>query len=148
MNQENYEKKKFLQKAYRLAEEIEINQEELNRLTELSTMLKGLDYSQTKIQTSGSGDAAFVNKVADLADIKEKINAKLMELKELRNSIWKAIYTLDNTEERLVCLYRYLKFYDWETVADKMHLSLRQVYRVHGFALKNIKILKLGTKWH
>lgn len=140
MNQENYEKKKFLQKAYRLAEEIEINQEELNRLTELSTMLKGLDYSQTKIQTSGSADAAFVNKVADLADIKEKINAKLMELKELRNSIWKAIYTLDNTEERLVCLYRYLKFYDWETVADKMHLSLRQVYRVHGFALKNIKI--------
>ena len=140
MNQENYEKKKFLQKAYRLAEEIEINQEELNRLTELSTMLKGLDYSQTKIQTSGSGDASFVNKVADLADIKEKINAKLMELKELRNSIWKAIYTLDNTEERLVCLYRYLKFYDWETVADKMHLSLRQVYRVHGFALKNIKI--------
>ena len=140
MNQENYEKKKFLQKAYRLAEEIEINQEELNRLTELSTMLKGLDYSHTKIQTSGSGDAAFVNKVADLADIKEKINAKLMELKELRNSIWKAIYTLDNTEERLVCLYRYLKFYDWETVADKMHLSLRQVYRVHGFALKNIKI--------
>ena len=140
MNQENYEKKKFLQKAYRLAEEIEINQEELNRLTELSTMLKGLDYSQTKIQTSGSGDAAFVNKVADLADIKEKINAKLMELKELRNSIWKAIYTLDNTEERVVCLYRYLKFYDWETVADKMHLSLRQVYRVHGFALKNIKI--------
>ncbi len=140
MNQENYEKKKFLQKAYRLAEEIEINQEELNRLTELSTMLKGLDYSQTKIQTSGSGDAAFVNKVNELADIKEKINAKLMELKELRNSIWKAIYTLDNTEERLVCLYRYLKFYDWETVADKMHLSLRQVYRVHGFALKNIKI--------
>ena len=140
MNQENYEKKKFLQKAYRLAEEIEINQEELNRLTELSTMLKGLDYSQTKIQTSGSGDAAFVNKVNELADIKEKINAKLMELKELRNSIWKAIYTLVNTEERLVCLYRYLKFYDWETVADKMHLSLRQVYRVHGFALKNIKI--------
>ena len=140
MNQENYEKKKFLQKAYRLAEEIEINQEELNRLTELSTMLKGLDYSQTKIQTSGSSDAAFVNKVNELADIKEKINAKLMELKELRNSIWKAIYTLVNTEERLVCLYRYLKFYDWETVADKMHLSLRQVYRVHGFALKNIKI--------
>ena len=140
MNQENYEKKKFLQKAYRLAEEIEINQEELNRLTELSTMLKGLDYSQTKIQTSGSSDAAFVNKVNELADIKEKINAKLMELKELRNSIWKAIHTLDNTEERLVCLYRYLKFYDWETVADKMHLSLRQVYRVHGFALKNIKI--------
>ena len=140
MNQENYEKKKFLQKAYRLAEEIEINQEELNRLTELSTMLKGLDYSQTKIQTSGSADAAFVNKVADLADIKEKINAKLMELKELRNNIWKAIYTLDNTEERLVCLYRYLKFYDWETVADKMHLSLRQVHRVHGFALNNIKI--------
>ena len=140
MNQENYEKKKFLQKAYRLAEEIEINQEELNRLTELSTMLKGLDYSQTKIQTSGSGDAAFVNKVADLADIKEKINAKLMELKELRNSIWKAIYTLDNTEERLVCLYRYLKFYDWKTVADKMHLSPRQVQRIHGFALNNIKI--------
>ena len=140
MNQENYEKKKFLQKAYRLAEEIEINQEELNRLTELSTMLKGLDYSQTKIQTSGSSDAAFVNKVNELADIKEKINAKLRELKELRNSIWKAMYTLDNTEERLVCLYRYLKFYDWETVADKMHLSLRQVYRVHGFALKNIKI--------
>ena len=81
MNQENYEKKKFLQKAYRLAEEIEINQEELNRLTELSTMLKGLDYSQTKIQTSGSGDAAFVNKVNELADIKEKINAKLMDLK-------------------------------------------------------------------
>ena len=79
MNQENYEKKKFLQKAYRLAEEIEINQEELNRLTELSTMLKGLDYSQTKIQTSGSSDAAFVNKVNELADIKEKINAKLME---------------------------------------------------------------------
>ena len=140
MNQENYEKKKFLQKAYRLAEEIEINQEELNRLTELSTMLKGLDYSQTKIQTSGSGDAAFVNKVNELADIKEKINAKLMELKELRNSIWKAIYTLDNTEERLVCLYRYLKFYDWKTVADKMHLSTRQVQRKHGCALNNIKI--------
>lgn len=140
MIQDNQEKKRFLQKAYRLAEEIEINQEELNQLTELSTMLKGLDYSQTKVQTSGSSDAAFVDKVNEIADIKDKINAKLKELKELRKNIWKAIYTLENTEERLVLLYRYLKFYDWQTVADKMHLSLRQVYRVHGFALKNIKI--------
>lgn len=140
MNLDNQEKKKFLQKAYRLAEEIEINQEELDKLKELSTMLKGVDYSQTKIQTSGSGNAAFVDKVNEIADIKDKINAKLKELKELRKNIWKAIYTLENTEERLVLLYRYLKFYDWQTVADKMHLSLRQVYRVHGFALKNIKI--------
>ena len=140
MNLDNQEKKKFLQKAYRLAEEIEINQEELDKLKELSTMLKGVDYSQTKIQTSGSGNAAFVNQVNELVELENKINAKLSELKELRSNIWKAIYTLENTEERLVCLYRYLKFYDWDTVSSKMHLSPRQVHRVHGLALNHIKI--------
>lgn len=140
MNLDNQEKKKFLKKAYMLAEEIDFNQEELDKLRELSTMLKGVDYSQTKIQTSGSGNAAFVNQVNEIAELENKINAKLSELKELRNNIWKAIYTLDNTEERLVCLYRYLKFYDWKTVADKMHLSRRQAQRIHGFALNNIKI--------
>ena len=83
MNLDNQEKKKFLQKAYRLAEEIEINQEELDKLKELSTMLKGVDYSQTKIQTSGSGNAAFVNQVNELVELENKINAKLSELKEL-----------------------------------------------------------------
>ena len=113
---------------------------ELDKLKELSTMLKGVDYSQTKIQTSGSGNAAFVNQVNELVELENKINAKLSELKELRSNIWKAIYTLENTEERLVCLYRYLKFYDWDTVSSKMHLSPRQVHRVHGLALNHIKI--------
>ena len=140
MTQENQVKKNFLLKAFRLDEEIRLNQEELDNLRELSTTLKGLDYSQTKVQISGSGDASFVHNLNKLSDIELKICTKINELKEVRAHIWEAIYTLENANERLVCLYKYLKFYSWEQVAYKMHLSDRQVKRIHGFALNHIKI--------
>lgn len=50
------------------------------------------------------------------------------------------IDALENSRESDVLFYRYIKGLDWWKVAEKMELTERQIYRIHGKALKKIKI--------
>ena len=43
-------------------------------------------------------------------------------------------------EYRILLEKRYLSFMKWEDIAFDMHCSLRTIYRMHGEALKKVRV--------
>ena len=133
--------KQYLKQAYRLNELIESNQEELSALRESASSSPGIDYSKDKIQSSkSSGDAGFVNIVAKIIEIEDSINADISKLFALKLQIRTVINAVENPDERLLLHDRYINFYTWEQVCEKMNVSLRTAHRIHSTALSNVKI--------
>lgn len=133
--------KQYLKQAYRLNELIESNQEELSALRESASSIPGIDYSKDKIQSSkSSGDAGFVNIVAKIIEIEDSINADISKLFALKLQIRTVINAVENPDERLLLHDRYINFYTWEQVCEKMNVSLRTAHRIHSTALSNVKI--------
>ena len=137
----NQDKKAYLQKAYNLNKEIKSNREEIERLEEVKVALKGIDYSKERVQTSRSSyDPQYTRIVEKIHELEEDIKNEIESMLEVGKSARKNILALKNKEERLVCKYRYIMFLTWEQIAEKMHMSVRNVHRIHGRALQNIKV--------
>lgn len=132
--------KQYLKQAYRLNELIESNQEELTALRESASSIPGIDYSKDKIQSGSVGDAGFTNIVAKIIEIENSINADINKLFDLKLQIRTVINSVENNEERLLLHDRYINFYTWEQVCEKMNISLRTAHRIHSIALSNVKV--------
>lgn len=126
--------KQWLNRGYRINEEINelIKEQKQALLQATSTALCGGE----KVQSSNGNTAErrFVNYAA----YSETIDKRIDELYSIKNEILAAINEVeDNTLRRLLIL-RYIKFYTWEEIAEKMNYSMRRVYDFHGRALKHI----------
>lgn len=130
--------KQFLRQAYKLNELIESDKDELENLRSLSTSIAG-DMTQERVQTSASSDK-IVNIVARIVDLENEIHDEIEKLITLKKQIRDVINKLENVNEKLVLKYRYLMFFQWEEICDKMHYSPRQIHRFHDSALENIEV--------
>lgn len=130
--------KQFLRQAYKLNELIESDKEELENLRSLSESISG-DMTQERVQTSASSDK-IVNIIAKIIDLENEIHDEIEQLIALKKQIRDVINKLENINEKLVLKYRYLMFFQWEEICDKMHYSPRQIHRFHDSALENIEV--------
>lgn len=126
--------KQWLNRGYRINEEINelIKEQKQALLQATSTALCGGE----KVQSSNENtvERRFVNYAA----YSETIDKRIDELYSIKNEILAAINEVeDNTLRRLLIL-RYIKFYTWEEIAEKMNYSMRRVYDFNGRALKHI----------
>lgn len=130
--------KQFLRQAYKLNELIESDKEELENLRSLSESISG-DMTQERVQTSASSDK-IVNIIAKIVDLENEIHDEIEQLIALKKQIRDVINKLENINEKLVLKYRYLMFFQWEEICDKMHYSPRQIHRFYDSALENIEV--------
>lgn len=130
--------KQFLRQAYKLNELIESDKEELENLRSLSESISG-DMTQERVQTSASSDK-IVNIIAKIVDLENEIHDEIEQLIALKKQIRDVINKLENINEKLVLKYRYLMFFQWKEICDKMHYSPRQIHRFHDSALENIEV--------
>lgn len=130
--------KQFLRQAYKLNELIESDKEELENLRSLSESISG-DMTQERVQTSTTSDK-IVNIITRIVDLENEIHDEIEKLIALKKQIHDVINKLENVNEKLVLKYRYLMFFQWEEICDKMHYSPRQIHRFHDSALENIEV--------
>lgn len=132
--------KQYLKQAYRLNELIQCNKQELDDLRFLSSSLPGIDYSKDRVQTSSSGDAGYTKIVAKIIDLEKAINADIEKMLSLKLEIRTVINAVQDNEEKLLLMCRYLNFMSWENICDELNVSLRTAHRIHAAALANIKV--------
>lgn len=111
-------------------------EEELQELIELQKSCCAIQYSD---MPKGSGSQRDLSDyIVKQEQIWKKIQKaryrRIMVFGEIRN----VINRLPNVDEREVMTYRYLRQHDWNTVAAKCNVELRQVHRLHGRALIHI----------
>lgn len=77
--------------------------------------------------------------VLGVMELEERLNAEIDELAEKRREIECAVNAVPDEVQREVLTRRYLLYQKWEVIAEEMCYSERQVFRIHGAALKALK---------
>ena len=89
-----------------------------------------------------SGGSALENRVIRYLDVQALYHEKLAEKFAQLVTVEEAIDSLEDPAERLVMRLRYLEGRSWASVCARLQaegFSDRQVYRLHGYALKKLK---------
>ena len=132
--------KEYLRKAYNLDKFIDASLLELSKLREHGNIIKSVDYSKDKVQSSGGN--TMEDTIVKIVDMENAINEKIDQLTDLKAEIRNNINKLPDDTERLLLTYRYLCFLSWEEIAVKMGYSYRNIHRVHSRALRDFE------RWH
>ena len=130
--------KEYLQQAYRIDRKIKLDTE---KLAAARSALYGktvrYDSDGSKPVPCGNGTESAVLRVMDL---EERLTKEIDELTEKRREIECAVGAVPDEVQREVLTRRYLLYQKWEDIAEEMNYSVQHIFRLHGAALKNMRV--------
>ena len=83
--------------------------------------------------------------IARLDELERRIDAYVDELVARKAEAFARICLLSELAEQDVLIARYIQLKPWPIIAREMHYEERQVYRIHGNALKNFESVLAQT---
>lgn len=127
--------KAFFRQCRREIAEYQYMKERLDWLRS-SLLPEAIRYKQVDVQTSGAGDR-MAEVVPEIVGLERTIAEYVELLASHQREAEKIISQIEDPEYRLLLWLYYLHDpqLTWEQVADKMHVTERTVYRMHGKAL-------------
>ncbi|MGF7185291.1 DNA-directed RNA polymerase specialized sigma subunit [Desulfitispora alkaliphila] len=130
--------KEYLSQAIWLDQRINSKLEQLKSLRSLS-MKVTTSYEHEQVSRTKEKNP-MENTVVKLMELEHEIDKDIVRLVDLKRKIMKVINRIESDEYRLVLEMRYLNFKTWEDISEKLNYSYRQVHRIHGEALKMVKV--------
>jgi len=134
--------KQYLMQARYLNELINSHIKELEQLRLILTSVPSIDFSKEKVQGGKLPGDKISNIIAKIVDLEKQIKDEINSFIDLKKEIHDVIEAVKNPNERLILRCRYIEFLTWEQVAERTNYSIRQVYRIHARALKNVIVPK------
>lgn len=127
------EAKQYLSQIDRLNK---IIQNKLVEIYQLKTMAQSITISNEseRVQTSGCSDIVG-NTVAKIVDKEREIEELTNYLINKKSLIISQIEGMEDTNMYHVLFNRYVKGSTFESIAEEMHYSTKQINRIHGEAL-------------
>ena len=133
------EVKEWLNRAYRIDEEIEREKKEYIRLDDVKNSVGGSNLDKPNVQTSAPKSANFENRVIRLDEIQQSIKERIIRKEEVKEEITKTINMLDDYYQRKVIILRHFNYLDWYKIELEMSYSRKQCFRIYNQAIRNIK---------
>ena len=141
MNVQNLSAKDYLSQAYRIDHRINSKIEQIQSLRALST--KATATLSDAPQGKGTRNVQSMEDIiVKMLDLESDINADINRLIDLKHEIITVIECVDNPEHQILLELRYLCFKTWEEIAVEINWSIRQVYNIHGEALKKVEEIR------
>ena len=134
--------KEYLKQTDRLVKQIELMNQELVQLKLMSESIQAVQYGERVVSGTKSQDAPFVRCLIKISDLEEKIKKKNEELIQVKLEISDVINELEDIDERILLLARYVNRSSWEDIYETLHRSKSAVHRLHSSALRNLKVPK------
>lgn len=129
--------KEYLSKAFGLDQRINSKLEQVAVLREIATKVTASLHDE---RVSGTKQRSpMENAAAKLIDLEHEIDIDVDKLVDLKREIIGVINSVQQPEYLLLLELRYLSYKKWEEIAETMNYSYRQVHRMHGQALNNIR---------
>ncbi len=132
--------KDYLCKAYRLDQRINSKLEQVASLNELA--MRATSTLSDMPKSPSSTNSKMEDVICRIIDLQDEINKDIDKLVDLKINIVSIIKTVPNPEHQMLLELRYLCFKTWEQIAVEMGYSVRNIYHLHGAALKEIPPLK------
>ncbi len=147
IKKQNEQVKEWLWRYREAKKDVRRWEEELAELVGMQESAGAIRYSDMPKSSGGQAD------LSDEMVKREKLWKKIQKARYKRirvfSEIKNAIERLPTADEREVMSYRYLGLMDWGIISTKVELNIRQVYRIHGKALRGMgKILKNVIECH
>ena len=143
MNVQNLSAKDYLSQAYRIDHRINSKLEQIQSLRALST--KATATLSDTPQSKGTRNIhSMEDIIVKMIDLESEINTDLNRLIDLKHEIITVVKCVDNPEYQTLLELRYLCFKTWEEIAVEINWSIRQVYYMHGEALKQVDKIRSG----
>ena len=122
-------------------------------LTQVDHMMATLKEMSTKTTSIMQDDVvshtrnvhSMEDAIAKMVDMQTEINADIDQLIDKKQEIMHTIYAVENPEYQTLLELRYICFRSWEEIADKMHCTVSNVFKVHSKALRCVAVPKLGS---
>lgn len=131
--------KTYLNQAYRLEQRIRLDTEELENLRTLAATVSSPGFEE-HYNPNHPTDAPFVKTLNRIWEMEQKVKDELDLLLRLKKEIQSVIAKVDNTDERLILTYRYLKNYTWARIGDELYADERTIRRRHDRALSHVVV--------
>lgn len=132
----NSDKKAYLRRYGDNEREIKRLEEELVRW---ESRAEKITASYSLAPAHGCDGDKIQTAVDAIAEVKAMLYDRLTDATELRRSIQAAIDTVEDGRLRNLLAYRYIDGQRWEEVAVKLGVYWRQVLKLHGHALAQLK---------
>ena len=130
--------KEYLSQAFRLDQRINSKLEQVSRLRNMAVKATGSFQAE---RISGTRQhSPMESSLVKVIDLEYEINDDIDRLVDLKREIIEVVNSVQPAECQLVLEMRYLSFMTWEEIADRMNYSYRQIHRIHGQALSDIRI--------
>lgn len=130
--------KEYLKQVYLLDKRIDSDIEEVTELRALAEKVT-VPMENERVQTSLSGEAPFLRSLEQIWTLEQEINDEIDKLVDLKRQIRRTIDKLEDFNQKMLLRYRYIHCYSWENIAEKMGISLRWAYGLHGKALQALE---------
>jgi len=129
--------KEYLRQAYIIDRRLKLDTE---RLSAARSALYGkaarYDSDGSKPVPRGNVTESAVLRVMEL---EERLAKEIDDLTKKRREIECAVGSVPDEVQQEVLTRRYLLYQKWEVIAEEMCYSERQVFRIHGIALRALK---------
>lgn len=126
--------KEYLRQIGVLDAKINRRLKQVEELKELATATGSLAPGD-RVQSSPAGDR-MSSTVIKWIDMEHEVTRMIDELVDLKNQVIGEIHQLDDQRYIRILEMRYIDQEKWEQIALNMHLDVRWVYRLHGYALQ------------
>lgn len=125
--------KEFLNRARFIDQEINAK---IDHLEKLDSMVHRVTTSISEMPGKNQPDNAEREKlIVKMIDLKWEINEEIDKLVDSKREINRLIGKIEKEKHRLLLELRYINICTWEEVAEKMGVTERSIYRMHGAAL-------------
>lgn len=129
--------KEYLQQAYQIHRSMQSRKQQIARLRELAEQVTS---AATATRVSGTPARSKIESaVCRIADLQSLIQRDICRLAEKYEEIQRVIEKVEEGPHRDLLIHRYLNFYTWEEIAEKMNYSYKWVHVLHGKALEKVK---------
>ena len=138
--------KEYLEQVYRLDQQIQSKQEQINSLNDLATRctatMTGMPHSPNR------GASPMADAVCKIVDLQKAIAVDMEALVDLKAGIIATIKAVANTEYRLILEKRYICEKTWPEIAVEMGYNMRYLHKLHDAALEMVQIPEQKTAGH
>ena len=135
--EENEKKKEYLRSYRKHGSRIKRIEAELEEIR--SMKMNPSVQNNDGMPRGSSSQSDLSDYAAELDTLEDKLYKEGVEQVRKYKEIEYAIKQISDESEKDILYYRYIKGWDWWKVAQAMEISERQVYRLHGKALKHLQ---------
>lgn len=136
--------KEYLSQAFHIDQRIDSKLAQLAKLRASATKCTATLSDMPRSDSPNQQQLEIV--VCKIVDLERDINADIDRLVDLKAEARRVISAISDPDQQLVLELRYLCYKEWLEIAEALGYSEAWIYKLHGRALKNVKVPEAAEK--